>query len=156
WPAERLRVVLRHEMTHIARWDTITQTVAQLVCALYWFQPLVWWATTRLRHECEEACDDVVLAEGEKATVYAGHLVEIVRSIGARERIYEGGIAMARRTELEQRLKAMLAPGRDRSGVGRRVAALVAVASVVVLLPVAALRAPAQAVGAITGVVRDA
>lgn len=155
WPEERLRVVLRHELTHVARWDTLTQALAQVVCAAYWFQPLMWWAITRLRHECEEACDDSVVARGEKATVYAGHLIEIVRGIGAQETLSEGGIAMARKTELEQRLRAMLMPNRDRTGVGRRVAAGLAAASVAVLIPLAALRAPAQDVGVINGVVRD-
>ncbi|HEX6913399.1 MAG TPA: M56 family metallopeptidase, partial [Longimicrobium sp.] len=42
WTAERKRVVLLHEMAHVARRDCLWQTVARLACAAYWFHPGVW------------------------------------------------------------------------------------------------------------------
>ncbi|MEK7404425.1 MAG: M56 family metallopeptidase [Acidobacteriota bacterium] len=157
WPVERLRLVMKHERMHIARHDTRTQALAQLVRALYWPQPLAWWAAVRMRKEADQACDDGVLAQGEAAAVYAGHLVEIVRGLGSGDRILEGGIAMARISELENRLKAMFNPHRSRRGAGPRLIVAAGIGAAALLLPVAALRSANQDTGAgITGVVRDA
>ncbi len=39
-----LRVILLHETAHISRFDWLTQLVSRLVCVIYWFNPLVWFA----------------------------------------------------------------------------------------------------------------
>jgi TonB family protein len=158
WPAERRRMVLMHERMHISRHDTRTHLLAQLVCALYWPNPLVWWAAAGLRREAEQACDDGVLAEGASAAAYAGQLVEFVAGLRAAGRIPEGGLAMIRISELERRLKAMLKPGSNRRKATPLLVVGTCALSLMALLPLAALRAPAQQAGGggITGVVIDA
>jgi beta-lactamase regulating signal transducer with metallopeptidase domain len=42
--AEARQAALVHELTHIKRGDRRTQAIAQLACAIYWFNPLVWYA----------------------------------------------------------------------------------------------------------------
>ena len=106
WPAERRRIVLLHELAHVKRWDCLTQRVAGVVCALYWFNPLVWVAARSMRVERERACDDLVLNGGCKASDYAGHLVEIARSFRRAPRV--AGIAMARPSGLESRVAAIV------------------------------------------------
>jgi TonB family protein len=156
WPPQRIRVVIAHESMHVARRDTAAQALAQMVCALYWANPLVWWAASQMRKECEQACDDGVLARGEKASAYAEHLVEILRGLTAPDSKLQGGIAMIRGSELQQRLAALLNPNRNRQPVGRRTVGGALAAAAVLLVPLAALRAPAQvSPGMITGVVRD-
>ncbi|WP_321474766.1 M56 family metallopeptidase [uncultured Paludibaculum sp.] len=157
WPADRLELVLRHEAMHAARRDTLSQLVSNLVCALYWPLPWVWFAAARLRMEAELACDDAVLRSGERASDYAGHLIDIVRGLSGRERVPQGGIPMARISDLERRLRAMLNPEMNRRPAGRRMVATAAVAALSILAPLAALRLPASAAapGSIGGVVRD-
>lgn len=157
WPADRLELVLRHEAMHAARRDTLSQLVSNLVCALYWPLPWAWFAAARLRMEAELACDDAVLRSGERASDYAGHLIEIVRGLSGRERVPQGGIPMARISDLERRLRAMLNPEMNRRPAGRRMVLTAAVAALSILAPLAALRLPAVAAapGGISGVVRD-
>src|SRR6478609_6089663 len=45
WPREALQAAIVHELTHIKRHDRLTQAMAQLACAIYWFNPLVWHAS---------------------------------------------------------------------------------------------------------------
>jgi len=41
WSEEKKRCVLTHEYAHIKRWDTVSQTLSRIVCAVQWFNPLV-------------------------------------------------------------------------------------------------------------------
>jgi beta-lactamase regulating signal transducer with metallopeptidase domain len=116
WDAERLRIVLRHELAHAKRWDCLTQSVANLVRAFYWFNPLVWLAARQMCLERERACDDLVLSAGARPSEYAGHLLEIARQFACAPRAE--AIAMARPSSLEQRLQVIVdashRPGRLR------------------------------------------
>jgi beta-lactamase regulating signal transducer with metallopeptidase domain len=140
WEDDHRRVVLRHEMAHISRADSLSQLIAGFVCALYWFHPMVWLLERRLRAECERACDDRVVTLGTPAADYASHLLEVARSarsIGAPGFL---SVAMARPSQLEGRLLAVLNESRERMAASRT-ARLIAIAiSVLVMLPLAAFR----------------
>lgn len=113
WPMERRRIVLLHELAHVKRWDCLTQIAAKIVCALFWFNPLVWLAARQMCVERERACDDLVLNGGCKASDYAGHLVEIAGSF--RRVPLAAAITMARPSGLEQRVAAIVDASRTRS-----------------------------------------
>jgi beta-lactamase regulating signal transducer with metallopeptidase domain len=112
WSRERQRIVLLHELAHVARRDCLTQMLAQMACSFYWFNPLVWIAARRLRVEREQACDDRVLSGGTKPSEYAHHLLEIARLMQEERSIFEwsqtSSVAMARQSQLEGRLLAIL------------------------------------------------
>ena len=112
WTAVRRRVVLLHELAHVKRWDCLTQMAARLACALYWFNPLVWIAARRMCVERERACDDLVLNVGCKASDYASHLVEIARSFRHMPQL--AAIAMARPSNLQGRIAAIVDASRPR------------------------------------------
>ncbi|HEU4456491.1 MAG TPA: M56 family metallopeptidase, partial [Longimicrobium sp.] len=124
WDAERRRVVLLHELAHVARRDCLTQVLAEVACALHWFHPGAWLAARRMREEREQACDDRVLAAGARASEYALHLLSVARAY--RPPVSAAALAMARPSQLEGRLRAVLEAERDRSGVTPRVGAVCA------------------------------
>ncbi len=140
WPKERRRVVLLHELAHVGRYDCLTQTLASVACALYWFHPGAWHAARRLRVERELACDDRVLAAGTRAREYAAHLLEVARAFRAPALAGAAAVSMARPSQLEGRLLAVLDGVRDRHGVTRRTAGWAAAAAVALVLPLAAMR----------------
>lgn len=151
WPEAHRRIVLRHELAHVARGDARSQLVAGLACALYWFHPLIWIAERRLRAECERACDDRVVSLGTPAPEYAAHLLEVARSARAFGAPGFLSVAMARPSQLEGRLLAVLNGSRRRVSLSRGARRAAVTFSALVLLPLAAFRAvpkpnhPAQA-----------
>jgi beta-lactamase regulating signal transducer with metallopeptidase domain len=141
WPEAHRRIVLRHELAHVARGDSLTQLVAGFVCAIYWFHPLVWIAERRLRAECERACDDNVVSLGTPAAEYAAHLLEVARSARAFGAAGFLSVAMARPSQLEGRLLAVLNESRRRVSLSRGARPTAALLSALVLIPLAAFRA---------------
>jgi BlaR1 peptidase M56 len=100
---EYLHAVLLHERGHIARRDLLVQLVAQIACAMYWWNPLVWVAAARLRIEREHACDDLVIAAGVLPSSYASDILAVAHSIS-----YPGAVCMVDGTSTESRLRRIL------------------------------------------------
>ncbi|MBL8816097.1 MAG: M56 family metallopeptidase [Planctomyces sp.] len=107
WPESRLEAVLIHELAHIRRFDTLTQTLSQFSVILFWFHPLAWLGLHQLRREQEYACDDLVVCCGVSPIRYA----EELRTL-ALDSLGPGlGFAIAevsRRGTLEQRVRSIL------------------------------------------------
>jgi beta-lactamase regulating signal transducer with metallopeptidase domain len=117
--------VLRHELAHVRRFDCLTQLVAQLACAVHWFNPLAWIAAREMRAERERACDDEVLRAGARASEYADYLLRVARSTRMIGAAALGGLAMARPSRMAGRLLAVLDEGRRRGRVSTAVGACV-------------------------------
>ena len=146
WTSERRLVVLAHELAHAARGDYLARLIASVATVLFWFHPLVWIAARRLRLESERACDDQVLRAGVSGVDYAAHLLEVAR--GSRALRLGGAIAigMARPSQLEGRLLAVLDEHQSRK-VPRSRAQLAGWAAVLLLVPPFAALRPAPRLG---------
>ena len=154
WPAAWVRVAVAHECAHIRRRDWPVQMLADLFRVVFWFNPLAWLIAARLRRESDRACDDAVLTTGIRSASYADHLVNIARV--CRKPAWVPVVSMARSTNLEERITAMLNPQIDRRVPGRRGAALLAALLIAVVLPLASFDASAQvSPGPFTGFVFD-
>ena len=116
WSPAQRDLVVAHERAHIARADWLWQIVAHVVCALFWFHPLVWVARAQLRRECERAADDSVLAAGADAASYARQLLDVARHA---RRALPAVVAMARPAGLEGRVRAILDSSRRRAPIHR-------------------------------------
>src|SRR5215203_2444679 len=145
WDAARMRVVLLHELAHIRRRDCLMHCLAQAALALHWCNPLMWMAQARLRAERERACDDLVLVAGTRGSDYAEHLLDIARQF-RRQGMGVAAVAMARPSELEGRLLAILDPQRSRRPADRTRLGWAIAAAALIVLPVSGLRLQARPV----------
>ncbi len=147
WPDDRLRAVLLHELAHIRRGDWPCQMLAHLICALYWFHPLVWLAARQMRLESERACDDLVLTAGVAPSDYARHLLEVVRSLKHVHLTVPVALPMAQTSQLERRFAMILDQACNRRHLPRRVLLAALGGGACLLVPLAMLHPVARVQG---------
>ena len=135
WSEARRHVVLAHELIHVRRRDALRQLAGRAVLAIYWFHPLSWVASQLAAARREEACDEEVLAAGARPSEYAGHLLSLAE--GREDGRAVLSLPMARRSQLETRIRAILKPHRARPRALVTAVALTAVAVVGVSASVA-------------------
>jgi TonB family protein len=146
WSEERRRVVLLHELAHVRRGDVATHLLARTALSLNWWNPLAWSAWREFLKERERSTDDLVLNAGARASDYAGHLLEVARTLQSAPATAWAAVAMARRSQLEGRLLAILDSGIKRHVPGRMTALAATLLAIAAVAPFAAMRAqtPAQ------------
>jgi HEAT repeat protein/beta-lactamase regulating signal transducer with metallopeptidase domain len=137
WTSQQKDAVMLHELAHISRGDLAMNILSHVVRAVYWLNPLVWLASYRLRVEGERAADDAVLRGGARPSEYADHLLSIVRTVGPT--VPNVALAMARRSDFEGRLLAILEPGLSRARLTRVRAAGLAALFLAAVTPLAAM-----------------
>ena len=140
WQPERQRAVLLHELAHLQRQDWLLQITAQVTCAVYWFNPLLWFAVRRMQAEAEWACDDHVLNTGYQSTDYAQHLLDIVRNIKAARSTSRVTVAMARSSKIEGRLQTILTKHRNRKPMTKITVAIGLLALICFAVPMGVMR----------------
>jgi len=101
---------LLHELAHIERKDWLMQMLARIVCAVYWFNPLVWITLRQLVLEAELAADDQVLESGARPDDYAQQLVALTQGSG-RSTLPVAATTMAERSMLTRRVHSILNSG---------------------------------------------
>jgi len=88
--AAELNSILIHELAHLRRRDDWTNLAQQILKALLFFHPAVWWIESQLSLEREMACDDAVLATTSDPRGYAQCLVSVAEKSFVRR-----GLALA-------------------------------------------------------------
>jgi TonB family protein len=156
WSDELSRAVLLHEVAHVRRGDVATQMLARLALTLHWWNPLAWTAWRHFLRERERAADDMVLSAGARASDYAAYLLQMARSRQSAPALAWAAVCMARRSQLESRLAAILDARASRAAAGPRAALAAAVAAVALVAPLAAVRAEKATQRAIAPVVNVA
>jgi len=93
------RAVLAHELIHVQRRDWIWVMGEELLCAMLWFHPGIWWVVSRVRRAREEVVDELtVLATGQRR-VYLEALLAFADAAPVAP-----GTAFARRSHLFRRM----------------------------------------------------
>lgn len=139
WSKARQNAVLRHELEHIRRRDSLSQLIAEVGCALFWFNPLMWYAARRLCVEREHACDDAVLAAGSRPTDYAAELLDIARTLRSQRITEVAAIAMAGSSDLRSRVSSLLDAQRRREPPSARLLLPVWIGALLLITPLSSV-----------------
>lgn len=105
WSEQTLRMVLLHELGHLARRDLWTALAARLSCLVHWFNPFVWWLRRHLLAQCEYACDARVISAGADPAHYVNALCDVAEN-GQEP---QTALAMAGSAPLRQRVERLVA-----------------------------------------------
>ncbi|MHB9030435.1 MAG: M56 family metallopeptidase, partial [Candidatus Latescibacterota bacterium] len=150
-----LRAVALHEVAHIQRRDTLILTLISLIRAIFFFQPLVWYAARQASYLAEVSCDTSALEHGGNPTVYAELLTRLAFHLPDRAPSAElaAGILFTN-SAFFRRIRVILS---DRDGsfrkLSRQAIAGLSLAGFAVLLAVASL--PLGEKRAVSGTLSD-
>jgi beta-lactamase regulating signal transducer with metallopeptidase domain len=142
WEQPALAAVIAHEMSHIARRDALTQRLALVHRAIFWFSPLAWWLNRALANAAEEASDEAALAAGADRAFYAETLLGFFAALSENSRrVYWQGVSIAAPGQAERRVDRIL---NWRGAVSMRIGKSLAVGLVLFGVPVVLLAAAAR------------
>jgi beta-lactamase regulating signal transducer with metallopeptidase domain len=140
--AVELNQVVLHELAHLRRWDDWTNLAQQIVKALFFFHPAVWWIEKKIALEREMACDDAVLAETESPRAYAECLARLAEMSFVQRGVALAQALIGRIGQTSKRVAQILDVNRPKGNARAWNPAISAVVGVGVLCSVWAARGP--------------
>ena len=111
---DELNQILLHELAHLRRRDDWTNLAQQIVKALFFFHPAVWWIEKKISLEREMACDDAVLAATAQPRAYAECLAHLAEKTFIRRTLSLAQAALGRMRHTTLRVAEILNPNRER------------------------------------------
>ena len=140
--AAELNQILLHELAHLRRRDDWTNLIQQVVRALFFFHPAVWWIEKRIALEREMACDDAVLAETKSPRAYAECLAHLAEKSFVHRSLALAQAALGRVRQTSLRVAQILDMNRPRRTSGAWKPAVSVVAGVAIAFAALGARAP--------------
>ena len=107
-PSAELKHVVLHELAHLRRYDDWTNLAEQILKAVLFFHPAVWWMRRNLVLDREMACDDAVLAQTSDPRAYAQSLARVAEKSFLRRQLALAQAAVSRVRQLSRRVARIL------------------------------------------------
>ena len=87
--SDKLRLIIRHELSHIKRHDVFKNYLWLLAKTVYWFNPIVWIGYNSYLDDIEIACDDMVAKSitREDSFLYSQSLIDVIKLSKENKRI---------------------------------------------------------------------
>jgi len=98
-PEEIQRAVLAHELLHVQRRDWMWVMSEEVLRAVFWFHPGIWWLVSRVRLAREEVVDDLTVGVTGRRRSYLEALLAFADAAP-----FAPGAAFARRRHLFRRM----------------------------------------------------
>lgn len=110
--ASQLRHVFLHELAHIKRNDIAMNWLMNVLLAVHWFNPLIWYAYRKMRSDQEMACDALALSrmKPEETQEYGLTIIRLLESCSNSVRLAGAAGVSGRNRNIElKRRVAMIA-----------------------------------------------
>lgn len=104
------RMILHHELIHVARRDLWYKWLYQLLLCIHWFNPFLYLFERKMNMDCELSCDEAVLAEltEEGRRAYGNVLLDIAERNAAAVKSAFTTTFVTGESELKRRLTGIL------------------------------------------------
>lgn len=137
-----LEQILLHELAHLRRWDDWTNLAQQLVKAVFFFHPAVWWIESKSALEREIACDDAVLEATGSPRAYAECLAHLAERTFFQRSLNLAQAAVGKLRQTSSRVAHILDGSRPKGSARAWKVAVSSVAGFAVACAVGVSRAP--------------
>lgn len=130
---EELYYILLHECSHLRNKDILTKALTNILCALYWWNPLVYLLKKDLNQSLEIRCDGIVARklDKEKRADYLSVMLKLFKDSGSSNELKKYDSSMMQLFEehsekMIERFKLVAELKDGRSWIGKLVAWLIA------------------------------
>lgn len=118
--------VVCHELLHVRRHDWPWRIAEEIVRAVFWFHPAVWWVLDRIHVQREACVDELVVASMQERRAY----METLLFFADRASAPAAAIPFVRGSHVKARLQHLSAPAAQNARARWKAPALVAVLAV--------------------------
>lgn len=98
--------ILKHEQYHIRRKDQIIKICAYILCVIYWFQPLIWFAYFVMIRDMEMSCDEYVL-KNSKSDIRAAYSTSLLK-FATKTEDFNAGLPAFGESDIRKRVKNIM------------------------------------------------
>lgn len=98
--------ILKHEQYHIRRKDQIIKICAYILCVIYWFQPLIWFAYFVMVRDMEMSCDEYVL-KNSKSDIRAAYSTSLLK-LATKTGDFNAGLPSFGESDIRKRVKNIM------------------------------------------------
>jgi bla regulator protein blaR1 len=113
-PQEHIEAILAHEIAHLKRYDLIINLFQSITETIFFYNPLVWWISNKIRIEREYCCDDIAINLCGDELVYAKALVNLESLIESNMPLFAIPL-FKNKNQLLRRIKRMLHKNENRN-----------------------------------------
>ncbi|VAW02611.1 hypothetical protein MNBD_ALPHA01-538, partial [hydrothermal vent metagenome] len=104
---EALTGILHHEYAHIHRNDMRVMVIQRLLCAIFWWNPVIYFMSARLDRSREMACDERAAHKTGDALQYAHSLLSSAEQIILAKQRYLAVSIFQKKQNLKQRIERL-------------------------------------------------
>lgn len=129
---ESYETIFKHELMHIKHGDLIYKNMLKILCAIHFFNPMIWWIDMQLEKWSEFACDYEICIRDRQIKEYYQHILDISIEREARialvSMLYEDKSKM--RERMEHVMKSYKVKNKSKSKARAIIAGIMAVSLV--------------------------